>query len=215
MGRVYKNVDFSTRTGFPQCHHGFSIARHTSEQIYAWGQMLYLGFGLFLKMGTFRMTAARLMLVEVVSSFPYLGSLITDDAECTKDIRRRLANLLALEQSSRRSGRTTAYAFLQRSVLWKHLYGLWLCTAVSWTLKKDDEKRISAFEMKCLRKVLRVSWTAKRTNERVLETAGVSRSLLASVKKQVAQLSQRDRAEVWASCGANINVVFRIQRTLL
>ena len=33
--------------------------------------------------------------------------------------------------------------------------------------------------------------------------------------KQVAQLSQRDRAAVWVSCGANINVVFRIQRTLL
>ena len=32
---------------------------------------------------------------------------------------------------------------------------------------------------------------------------------------QVAQLSQRDRAAVWVSCGANINVVFRIQRTLL
>jgi len=36
------------------------------------------------------------MLVEVVSSFPYLGSLITDDAECTKDILRRLANGLGI-----------------------------------------------------------------------------------------------------------------------
>jgi len=34
-------------------------------------------------------------------------------------------------------------------------------------------------------------------------------------RKQVAQLSQRDRAAVWVSRGANINVVFRIQRTLL
>ena len=60
MGYIYKNVDFSTRTSFRQCHHGFSIARHTSEKIYAWGQMLYLGFWLFLKLGTFRVTAARL-----------------------------------------------------------------------------------------------------------------------------------------------------------
>jgi len=51
----------------------------------------------------------------------------------------------------------------------------------SWTFKKDDEKRISAFVMKCLRQVLRISWTAKRTKEWVLETAGVSRSLLASL----------------------------------
>ena len=45
------------------------------------------------------------------------------------------------------------------------------------TTKKES------FEMTCLRQVLRVSWTAKRTNEWVLETAGVSRSLLASVKE--------------------------------
>ena len=49
------------------------------------------------------------------------------------------------------------------------------------TLKKDDEKRIS--DLRCLRQVLRVSWTAKRTNKWVLETAAVSRSLLASVKE--------------------------------
>ena len=39
------------------------------------------------------------MLVEVVSSFPYLGSLITDDAECTKDIRGRLAKLKKIWQN--------------------------------------------------------------------------------------------------------------------
>ena len=39
--------------------------------------------------------------------------------------------------------------------------------------------------------------------------------VLHSDMKQVAQLSQRDRAAVWVGCGANINVVFRIQRTLL
>jgi len=55
--------------------------------------------------------------------------------------------------------------------------------SATWTFNEDDKKRISAFEMKCLRQVLRVSWTVKRTNEWVLETAGVSRSLLASVKE--------------------------------
>ena len=42
-----------------------------------------------------------------------------------------------------------------------------------------------------------------------------SKSYSRSLTEQVAQLSQRDRAAVWVSCGANINVVFRIQRTLL
>ena len=52
----------------------------------------------------------------------------------------------------------------------------------SWTPKKDEETRIEAFEMKGLRKILRVSWTAKKTNEWVLNKAGVKRELLDSVK---------------------------------
>ena len=54
----------------------------------------------------------------------------------------------------------------------------------SWTLKKTDEARINAFEMKCLRQLLRVSWTDRKTNEWVLATAGVDRNLLISVKER-------------------------------
>lgn len=53
----------------------------------------------------------------------------------------------------------------------------------SWTLKKAEETRINAFEMKCLRRVLRIPWTAKKTNEWALETAGLEKKLLKSVKK--------------------------------
>jgi len=48
----------------------------------------------------------------------------------------------------------------------------------SWTLRKNEETRLDAFEMKGLRKILRVSWTAKKTNEWVLNKAGVKRELL-------------------------------------
>ena len=52
----------------------------------------------------------------------------------------------------------------------------------SWTLRKNEETRLDAFEMKALRKILRVSWTAKKTNEWVLNKAGVKRELLDTVK---------------------------------
>ena len=45
----------------------------------------------------------------------------------------------------------------------------------SWTLRKTEETRFDAFEIKGLRKILRVSWTAKKTNEWVLNKAGVKR----------------------------------------
>ena len=50
----------------------------------------------------------------------------------------------------------------------------------SWTLRKNEETRLDAFEMKRLRKILRVSWTA--TNEWVLNKVGVKRELLDTVK---------------------------------
>jgi len=52
----------------------------------------------------------------------------------------------------------------------------------SWTLRQNEETRLDAFEMKGLRKILRVSWTAKKTNKWVLNTAGVKRELLDTVK---------------------------------
>ena len=52
----------------------------------------------------------------------------------------------------------------------------------SWTVRKNEETRLDAFEMKGLRRILRVSWTAKKTNEWVLNKAGVKRELLDTVK---------------------------------
>jgi len=52
----------------------------------------------------------------------------------------------------------------------------------SWTLRKYEETCIDAFEMKGLRKILWVSWTAKKTNEWVLNKAGVKRKLLDTIK---------------------------------
>ena len=52
----------------------------------------------------------------------------------------------------------------------------------SWTLRKNEETRLDAFEMKGLRKILQVSWIAKKTNEWVLNKAGVKRELLDTVK---------------------------------
>jgi len=52
----------------------------------------------------------------------------------------------------------------------------------SWTLRKNEETRVDAFEMRGLRKILRVSRTAKKTNEWVLNKTGVKRELLDTIK---------------------------------
>ena len=64
------------------------------------------------------------------------------------------------------------------------------------TLGKNEETRLDAFEMKGLRKIIRVSWTAKKTNEWVLNKAGVKRELLDTVKaKKLAYYSHTMRKE--------------------
>jgi len=52
----------------------------------------------------------------------------------------------------------------------------------SWTLRKNEETRLDVFEIKGLRNILRVSWTAKKTNKWVLNKAGVTRELLNAAK---------------------------------
>jgi len=52
----------------------------------------------------------------------------------------------------------------------------------NWTLRKNEETRLDTFQMKGLRKILQVSWTAKKTNEWVLNKAGIKRELLDTVK---------------------------------
>ena len=52
----------------------------------------------------------------------------------------------------------------------------------SWTLRKNEETRLDAFEMKWLKKNLRVSWTAQKTNDWVLNKDRVKRELLDTVK---------------------------------
>ena len=55
----------------------------------------------------------------------------------------------------------------------------------SWTLKKADCKKITAFEMKRYRKLLRISWTEKVTNEKVLERIGIQTPMLPQTMKKL------------------------------
>jgi len=106
------------------------------------------------------------MLVEVVSSFPYLGSLITDDAVCTKDIRGRWAKGLGIGANLKKIWQNHGICIstkirLMKALVWPvAMYG-----CESWTLKKDDENRISAFEMKCLRPSVKKSTCICERNE--------------------------------------------------
>ena len=60
-----------------------------------------------------------------------------------------------------------------------HLYGV-----ETWTVSKTSENRLNAFEMWSLRRMMRVSWTRRLSNESVLKLAGVKRELFRVVQKR-------------------------------
>jgi len=101
-------------------------------------------------------------LLEQVDTFPYLGSLITEDGECTTEFRTKLNRGQSIGASLQKIWKSHSIPIrLMKALVWPvATYG-----CESWTLRKNEKTRLDAFEMKGLRKILRVLWTAKKTNE--------------------------------------------------
>ena len=104
--------------------------------------------------------------VETVSDFIFLGSKITADGDCSHDFKRHLLlgrkvmTYLDSILKSRDITLPTKVNLVQVIVFPVVMYGY-----ESWTVKKAECRRIDAFELWCWRRVLRVPWTARRSNQ--------------------------------------------------
>ena len=105
-----------------------------------------------------------------VSDFIFFGSKITADGDCSHEIKRRLlfgrkvtTNLDSILKS-RDITLSTKVHLVKAMVFPVVMYG-----CESWTEKKTDCQRIDAFELWCWRRLLRVPWTARRSNQSVLK----------------------------------------------
>ena len=108
--------------------------------------------------------------METVSDFIFLGSKITEDGDCSHEIKRHLllgkkvmTNLDSIFKS-RDITVTTKVHLVKAMVFPVVMYG-----CESWTVKKAERRRIDAFELWCWRRLLRVPWTARRSNESILK----------------------------------------------
>ena len=107
--------------------------------------------------------------VEIVSDFIFGGSKITADGDCSHEINRHLllgrkvmTNLDSIFKS-RDITLPTKVHLVKAMVFSVVMYG-----CESWTIKKAERRRIDAFELWCWRRLLRVPWTAKRSNQSIL-----------------------------------------------
>ena len=108
--------------------------------------------------------------VETVSDFVFLGSKITADGDCSHEIKRCLllgrkvmTNLDSILKSRTITLPTNVH-LVKAMVFPVVLYG-----CESWTIKKAEHRRIDAFELWCWRRLLRVPWTARRSNQSILK----------------------------------------------
>ena len=107
---------------------------------------------------------------ETVSDFIFLGSKITADGDCSHEIKRRLlirrkvmTNLDNIFKS-RDIILPTNVRLVKAMVFPVVMYG-----CESWTVKKAERRRIDVFEVWCWRRLLRVPWTARRSNKSILK----------------------------------------------
>ena len=108
--------------------------------------------------------------VETVSDFIFLSSQITADGTCSHEIKRRLllgrkvmTNLDSILKS-RDITLPTKVHLVEAMVFPVVMYG-----CESWTIKKAERWKINAFELWCWRRLLRVPWTARWSNQSLLK----------------------------------------------
>ena len=108
--------------------------------------------------------------VETVSDFIFVGSKITADGDCSHEIKRRLllgrkimTNLHSILKS-RHITLPTKVHLVKAMVFPVVMYG-----CESWTVKKAERRKIDAFELWCWKRLLRVPWTARRSNQSILK----------------------------------------------
>ena len=115
---------------------------------------------------------------ETVSYFIFLGSKITADGDCSHEIKRHLllgrkvmTNLDSIFKS-RDVTLPTKVCLVKAMAFPVVMYG-----CKSWTIKKAERQRIDAFELWCWIKLLRVPWTARRSNQSILKEISPKYSL--------------------------------------
>ena len=116
--------------------------------------------------------------METVADFILGGSKITADGDCSHEIKRRL--LLGRKVMTKLDSilKSRDITFSTKVDLVKAMvFPVVLCGCESWTVKKAECQRIDAFELWCWRRVLRVLWTERRSNQPTLKEISPEYSL--------------------------------------
>jgi DNA-binding protein YbaB len=122
--------------------------------------------------------------VEQVKTFKYLGSVIAEDGRCMEDIKQRIGCAKdAFNKRKELMTKSLSKAVKKRlikTLVWPvALYG-----CETWVMSKKEIERLDAFEMWVWRRMEKISWMDKKTNEEVLKYVGEERRIVETVVKR-------------------------------
>ena len=100
--------------------------------------------------------------METVADFSFLGSKITADGDCSLLLGRKV--MTDLDSIFKRRDITLPTKVLLVKAM---VFPVVMYEYESWSIKKAERQRIDAFELRCWRRLLRVPWTARRSNQSI------------------------------------------------
>ena len=108
--------------------------------------------------------------IETMADFIFLGSQITADDDCSHEIKRHLLLGRKSYDQPRQHIKKQRHYFARKVRLVKAMvFPVVMCGYESWTIKKAECQRIDAFEQWYWRRLLRVPWTARKSNKSILK----------------------------------------------
>ena len=145
-------------------------------------------------------------MVKQVNNFKYLGSNITSDGRCVTEVKCRIAQakrafveLDNILKSKKMSIRT------RMRVLKCYVHPILQYGCETWTLNAELRRAINVFEMWCLRRMQRISYVTRKTNEEILQQTGQKRELLKNVMNRQLQffghVMRKQKLEHVVICG--------------
>ena len=108
--------------------------------------------------------------VETVADFIFLSSKITADGDCSHEIKRRLLLARKVMTNLESILKSKAITLPKKVCLVKAMvFPVVMYGCESWTVKKAECRRMDAFDLRCWRRLWRVPWTARRSNQSILK----------------------------------------------
>ena len=119
-----------------------------------------------------------------MTDFIFLGSKISTDGDCSHEIKRCLLLGRKVMTNLDRILKSKDVTLLTKVHLVKAMvFPVVMYRCESWTIKKGEHRRIDAFELWCWRRLLRVPWTARRSNQSILKEISPGCSLVGLMLK--------------------------------